>query len=190
MNTQPLKKAIESIERTDGELLKLQHKLELSAAYRRERERVCDIESKSDLVEIGRLQILTGLLPTRVEAAAEAASAAQQECLEVAGCFIRETLSPELRNLLGRAQEKARDTLRPHFAQADALDSAVEQSEIVAAIRALQPRVVISRNPWEGIPRYMQGLLDVCRKTEALAAKLDAQAAVTPANLPAVSKDS
>jgi hypothetical protein len=168
----PLQIELTKFRKLENELSELRKHYETTSAWRAEQERTADLSDKAALTEIGRLQVLTNLLPSRITGREESLVQAEAELLQTAHKFISEQLSPQLRELLSSVREKAKAALLPHFSDTDELQTAVEKTAGVVEVKNLESGTTINHNPPGGVVSYAQHLINIYQKVESLTAKL------------------
>jgi hypothetical protein len=171
MNNNPLQTEFSKFDKLQAELAELRTYSETTIAWRASQERTCDLSDKAALAEIGRLQVLTGLLPGRIAAREEALIQAEADLLLAAHSFIRETLGPQARQLLSHTREKIKPSLQPLYSDADELEKAIEKTDTVQQADQLLSAVRIDMNPIEGTVEYVRRMLAILKKIESFTEK-------------------
>ena len=126
-----------------------------------------DLHDAAVLAEIGRLQILTGLLPRRIAAKEEEDVNAERSLIQATNQFIQEHLGPQVRRLAARTREIVENELSLHFQDAAARIVAVSQSERVRSIERLA--WTASLDPERGAIAHAEGAIQAWAGLQAKA---------------------
>jgi hypothetical protein len=129
-----LESAIATRRKSKIELSDLGKLLADKSAHQAALETTGDLHNPAILAEIGRLQMLTALLPRRIAAKEEDDVKAEKTLTDATNQFIREHLGPRVRRLAARTRATVEAELSPHFPDAAALIVAVAGSERVRSI--------------------------------------------------------
>jgi hypothetical protein len=152
-----LESAIAARRKSQTELSDLGKLLADKSAQQAALETTADLHDASVLAEIGRLQIFTGVLPRRITAKGEDDTRAEKTLTDATNQFIREHLSPRVRQLAVRTRAAVEAQLSPHFPDAAALIVAVAGSERVRSVAGLDWSASI--NPVHGVIAHAEGAL-------------------------------
>lgn len=134
---QSLETAIAARRKSQTELSDLGQLLTETSTRQAALEKTGDLHNAAVITEIGRLQILTQLLPRRIAAKEEADAKAEETLTQAANQFIREHLGPRVRHLAARTRAIVEAELSSHLPEPSALIVAVAQSERVRKIESL-----------------------------------------------------
>ena len=171
MKNNPLQTEFAKFGKLQNELAELRTLTESTSAWRAQQERTCDLSDKAALAEIGRLQVLTGLLPGRIAAREEALVQAEADLLLSAHSFIQATLGPQARQLLANVKEKIKSSLQALFSDEGELRNAIEKTDTVQQVDQLVASIRVDMNPIGGTASYVQRLLEIFKKVESFTEK-------------------
>ncbi len=173
MNEKQLQLEVEKFRGAEKGLLELRKLSETTSAWRAQQESTVDLADKTGLLEIGRLQVLTGLFPARIKARETELAAAEPVLLRAAHEFVQQDLAPRARKLLASTRERARAALQPHISRKAELDAAVERAdEVILARDSFDFTISVDMAPADGAMPYALRLLELSKRVDALAAKL------------------
>jgi hypothetical protein len=119
--TRDVDKAMAARRRMMAELTGLRRRLAENSVRLAELERSGDINDAAVLGEIGRLQVLAGLLPGRIAAREVEDENSEEDLTAAVNQFIREHLNPRVRRLIERTRAVVEGELAPHFRDRAAL---------------------------------------------------------------------
>jgi hypothetical protein len=159
-----LKSAMGARRKAETELADLGKLLAEKAARLAALEIAGDLNNPAVIGEIGRLQVVTGLLPKRIAAKEEANAKVEESLTKATNEFIQQHLGPRVRKLAARTREIVEKELSAHFADKAALFVAVERSERVRKIESLSWSASVQ--PERGAMAHAEGALKAWRGVE------------------------
>jgi hypothetical protein len=152
-----LEEAVVGRRRAERELSELGKLLREKSARLAELEMTGNLDDARVVAEIGRLQVVTGLLPRRIASKEEANAKVEEGLTKATNEFIQQHLGPRVRKLAARTREIVEKELSAHFADKAALFVAVERSERVRKIESLSWSASVQ--PDRGAMAHAEGAL-------------------------------
>jgi hypothetical protein len=113
-----------------------------------------DLADASVVGEITTCQVLSALLPRRLQLRTEQLAGAEAEILSVCHAAIGDDLAPRAHKAAAQARDAIRKTLAVHFSDPGQLSYAVEKSTLVQQADAVLGVLVIRGSPGEGVQEY------------------------------------
>ncbi len=173
---QQLKAAMAARRRREAEIAALREMLAEKSARQVELETSGDLGEAAVVNEIGKLQVLVGLLPRRIASKEQQDVKAEESLVAATNEFIREHLGPRVRNLEARTRVVVEKELAPHLPEPSALMRAVAGSERVRSIALLDWSVTIK--PERGAMAHAEGALKAWEGADEVEKKLLAEECV------------
>lgn len=155
--TKLLESALTARRKSQTELTNLRQLLADKSAQAAALETTGDLHDPAVLAEIGRLQILTGLLPRRIAGTEEQDANAEMDLIHATNQFIQAHLGPRVRRLAAQTRATVEAGLPPHLQHPRIRIEAVAQSERVRTIEALAWSA--SLTPARGAIAHAEGAL-------------------------------
>jgi hypothetical protein len=129
-----------------------------------------NLDSPTEMAELGRLHLEVGILPARISGKESEFQKTESEILALCEDFISHVLSPKVRELEGRARAITRAVLKNHIRAGDELDRAVDTATLVREIG--DQRLSLESNPIGGPVGYAHRVMEAWGAVEALEAKV------------------
>lgn len=126
-----------------------------------------DFKDAKGLARVAELQTIAELAPRRLPARQEAFAGAERDLLQECHSFISNHLGPRCRELTAEATKRVRQDLGKHIKEQDALDEAVENSELILELIKIKHPVTIEANPYVGVKNYAEKLIAAWDAAEA-----------------------